>query len=252
MCEKPVLANPDLKKTFYLQTDTSTSGAGAVLSQELDDSKKRRPIAYFSCIYSPAEANYNIYEKEFLAVIKAIQNWRAHLIWMEKLFIIKTDHKNLTYWKEHKRLSGHTVRWHKKLQDYNFKIVHVAGKDNGPADTLSRMHQDEEREEPRLTPLLPPDVFLNVFEAGDLGTIEHDVVMAQQKHTRMMKQWEKMISIVPSKGPHMMEWRDKEGQLIVPPDNALKRKILRQLHDHWGAGHPGRDETIRRVQRQYF
>jgi hypothetical protein len=109
MCEKPVLANPDLKKTFYLQTDTSTSGAGAVLSQELDDSKKRRPIAYFSCIYSPAEANYNIYEKEFLAVIKAIQNWRAHLIWMEKLFIIKTDHKNLTYWKEHKRLSGHTV-----------------------------------------------------------------------------------------------------------------------------------------------
>jgi hypothetical protein len=49
-----------------------------------------------------------------------------------------------------------------------------------------------------------------------------------------------------------MEWRDKEGQLIVPPDNALKRKILRQLHDHWGARHPGRDETIRRVQRQYF
>jgi hypothetical protein len=78
MCERPVLTNSDPKKTFYLQTDTSTSGAGAVLSQEADGTKKRRPIAYFSCTYSPAEANYNIYEKEFLAVIKAIQNWRAH------------------------------------------------------------------------------------------------------------------------------------------------------------------------------
>jgi hypothetical protein len=74
MCEKPVLANPDPKKTFYLQTDVSTSRAGAVLSQEADRTKKRRPIAYFSCTYSPVEANYDIYEKEFLAVIKAIQN----------------------------------------------------------------------------------------------------------------------------------------------------------------------------------
>jgi hypothetical protein len=144
MCEKPVLANPDPKKTFYLQTDASTSGAGVVLSQEADGTKKRRPIAYFSCTYSPAEANYDIYEKKFLAVIKAIQNWRAHLIWTEKPFLIEMDHKNLTYWKEPKKLSGRTARWHEKLQDYNFKIIHVPGKDNGPADALSRMHQDEE------------------------------------------------------------------------------------------------------------
>jgi hypothetical protein len=61
--------------------------------------------AYFSCTFLPAEANYNIYEKEFLAIIKVIQNWRAHLIWMEKPFIIKMDHKNLTYWKEPKKLT---------------------------------------------------------------------------------------------------------------------------------------------------
>jgi hypothetical protein len=109
MCEKPILANPDPKKTFYLQTDASSSGAGMVLSQEADRTKKRRLIAYFSCTYSPAEANYDIYENEFLAVIKAIQNWRAHLIWTEKPFIIETDHKNLTYWKEPKKLSERTV-----------------------------------------------------------------------------------------------------------------------------------------------
>ena len=186
MCEKPILANPNPKGTFYLQTDASLSGAGVVLSQEVEGTKKRRPVAYFSCTYSPAEANYDIYEKEFLAVIKAIQNWRAHLIWMEKPFIIETDHKNLTYWKEPKKLVGRTAHWHEKLQDYNFKIVHIPGKDNGPADALSRMHQDEEREEPKLTLLLPPDAFLNVFTVGDPGTLEHDTVIAQQKHKRTM------------------------------------------------------------------
>ena len=143
--------NPDPSKMFYLQTDASTTGAGAVLTQEVEGSKKRKPVAYFSCTFSPAEANYDIYEKEFLAVIKAIENWRAHLIWTKEPFIIETDHKNLTYWKEPKRLTGRTARWHEKLQDYNFKIVHIASKSNGPADALSRMHQKDEDEAPKLT-----------------------------------------------------------------------------------------------------
>jgi hypothetical protein len=81
MCDKPVLMNPDPTKMFYLQTDASSSGAGVVLTQEPNGSKKRKPVAYFSCTFSPAEANYDIYEKEFLAVLKAIEHWRAHLIW---------------------------------------------------------------------------------------------------------------------------------------------------------------------------
>ena len=127
-----------------------------------------------------AETNYNIYEKEFLAVIKSIKNWRAHLIWTEKPFIIKMDHKNLTYWKEPKKLTGRTARWHKKLQNYNFKIVHIAGKHNGPADALSRMHQKNEGEELKLTPLISPDAFLNVFEVGDPEMVEHEIVEVQQ------------------------------------------------------------------------
>ena len=45
---------------------------------------------------------------------------------------------------------------------------------------------------------------------------------------------------------------DKEGRRVVPPDNSLKRRILREYHDHCGAGHPGRDETLRRVRSKYF
>ena len=192
-----------------------------------------------------------IYKKEFLAVIKAIQNWRAHLIWTKRPFIIKMDHKNLTYWKEPKKLTEWMARWHEKLQDYNFKIVHVAEKENGLVDALSRMYQDEEKE-PKLTPLISSDAFLNVFEVGDLGMLEYDIIQGQQKYRTTMKQWEKTIAIQSDEGPHETVWRDKGGQLVVPLDDTLKRKILRQLHDHWGAGHLGRDETIRRVQQQYF
>jgi hypothetical protein len=211
MCDRPVLTNPDPTKVFYLQTDASTSGAGAVLTQEVSGSKKRKPIAYFSCTFTPAEANYDIYEKEFLAVIKAIEHWRAHLIWTKQPFIIETDHKNLVYWKQPKKLTGRTARWHEKMQDYNFKIVHIPGKRNGPADALSRMHQEEVQEESKLTPLIPPEAFINVFEAGDPGTVEYEVEQAQQHYHRTLEQWEKDWPIERYEGLGRTVWMDKEG-----------------------------------------
>src|SRR5216683_4653094 len=247
MCSRPVLTHPNPEKVFYLQTDTSTKGVGAVLTQEVDQSKKRKPIAYYSATFSPAKENYNIYEKEFLAVLKALENWRAHLIWMKKPFVIETDHKNLTYWKEPKKLTGRTVRWPEKLQDYNFKIIHIAEKANGPADALSRMDQEEENREPKLTPLISSDAFLNVFEAGNPRTLEDEVVQTQQRYQEMMNRWEKTLPITrhDEPGGRMMVWTDEEGRLVMPPDDELKRRIMKELHDHWGAGHLGRDETTR-------
>ena len=196
MCSRLVLAHPDPEKVFYLQTDASTKGVGVVLTQEVDQSKKRKLIAYYSATFSPTKENYNIYKKEFLAVLKALKNWRAHLIWTKKPFIIETDHKNLTYWKEPKKLMGRMAQWHKKLQDYNFKIVHIARKTNGPVDALSRMDQEEENREPKLTPLISLDAFLNIFKAGDPGILEDEVVQTQQQHQETMNEWEKMLPIV--------------------------------------------------------
>ncbi len=83
------------------------------------------------------EQNYDIYEREFLGVVKALEHWCPYLIWTEQPFIIETDYENLTYWKSPKKLTGRTAHWHEKLQDYNFKILHIPGKTNTPADALS-------------------------------------------------------------------------------------------------------------------
>jgi len=100
--------------------------------------------------------------------------------------------------------------------------------------------------------LISPDTFLNVFEVGDPGTIEDEVVEAQQQHKKTMDDWSKRLPIEKHEGAKAMMWTDRQGRLVVPPDDDLKEKMLRELHDHWGAGHPGRDETTRWVQRNYF
>jgi hypothetical protein len=63
--------NPDPMKTFYLQTDASSSGAGAVLTQELNGSKKQKPITYFSYTFfiSKKEPGYNCLIMPYYALL---------------------------------------------------------------------------------------------------------------------------------------------------------------------------------------
>src|SRR5262249_39288248 len=80
MCQNPILQQPDFDKRFYLYMDASAYGMGAILSQEGEPSKdhpKRRlhPVAYYSVTFTPTERNYDIYERELLAIIKALQHW---------------------------------------------------------------------------------------------------------------------------------------------------------------------------------
>jgi hypothetical protein len=99
--------------------DALAYGVGAVLLQGGEDptthKPKRHPIAYYLATFTPTEQNYDIYEREFLGVKKVLEHWHPYLIWTKNPFIIKTDHKNLTYWKTPKKLTGWTIRWHEKL-----------------------------------------------------------------------------------------------------------------------------------------
>ena len=106
MCQAPVLQQLNFKKKFYLQTDASMYGVGAILSQEGDITtpslakfKKpvTHPVAFFSATFTPTEQNYNIYERELLAMMRALTHWRPYLEWTKFPFTIMTDHANLQY-----------------------------------------------------------------------------------------------------------------------------------------------------------
>jgi hypothetical protein len=81
MCAKPVLKQPDYAKAFTLSTDASGYGVGAVLAQEGQPDPKSgkprtHPVAYYSSTFTLTERNYDVYERELLAIIKALKNWR--------------------------------------------------------------------------------------------------------------------------------------------------------------------------------
>jgi len=115
MCNKPILRQPNFKKPFYVLTDTSAYGVGAILSQEGESNilhvktphkkPKLHLVAYYSATFTEMECNYDIYDRELLAIMKAITHWRPYLIWTEEPFTIYIGHTNLLYWKSPHKLN---------------------------------------------------------------------------------------------------------------------------------------------------
>ena len=108
----------------------------------MDREGRLRPVAYFSKKLSPAESNYPIYNKEMLAIIRAMEEWRGKLRSVKEPFIVLTDYKNLQYFLIAKRLTERQVRWSLILSQFRFRLKFRAGKKAERPDALSRRHQD--------------------------------------------------------------------------------------------------------------
>ena len=95
-----VLILPDENSPFHVECDTSEYALGAVLSQECDG--KWHPVAFLSKAMTDTERNYEIYNKELLAVMTSLSEWRHFLMGSKYTFEVWNDHKNLeNFWKPH-------------------------------------------------------------------------------------------------------------------------------------------------------
>ena len=126
-----VLALPNFQEPFTVEIDICHDGIGAVLMQQ------GQPIAYLSKALGEKHKALSIYEKEFLALIMAVERWRAYLQRQE--FIIVTDHKSLAYLNEQNLHSEMQRKAMTRLMGLYFKIVYRQGKENVAADALSRV-----------------------------------------------------------------------------------------------------------------
>ena len=100
----PVLQIPDVTHPFSIMTNTSLLATGVVLMQA-DENSDLHPCAYFSCTFSSAQHNYDIYNCELLAVILALEEWCQYLQGTAHPITIITNHKNLSYIKDPRKLS---------------------------------------------------------------------------------------------------------------------------------------------------
>ena len=120
-----------------METDASNYAYGAILSQK-QETKDRHPVAFMSKSMAPAERNYDIGDKEMLAVVKPLEHWRHWLEGTKLPIEILTDHKNLVNFSNPRILNQRQMRWLRALQKYNFVIGYCPGKQNSAADALSR------------------------------------------------------------------------------------------------------------------
>ena len=134
LAEAPVLAAPDPKRPFILDTDASNEGLGAVLAQQGPDGE--HVVAYYSRTFDKAEKRYCVTRRELLAVVAAVRHFRYYLGGLP--FLVRTDHSALQWLLSFKEPEGQIARWQEELQPYVFKVEHKAGLRHSNADALSR------------------------------------------------------------------------------------------------------------------
>jgi hypothetical protein len=139
---------------FIVEVDASEAGIGAVLSQRSGAPLKLRPCAFFSKKLSPAELNYDVVDWELLAVVKAFKAWRHWLEGAKHPFLIWTDHHNLEYIQEVRRLNPRQARWAMFFTRFVFTLSYRPGSQNVKTDALSRLYDTEERSMDPI-PILP-------------------------------------------------------------------------------------------------
>jgi len=142
-----------------VETDASDYALGCILSQF--HGKRLHPVAFHSRKLSPAERNYDIHDKELLAIIVAFMKWRHYLEGTEKPVTVYTDHQNLQYFLTMKVWTHRQIRWAQKLCGFNFKIVYGPWTKGGKPDALSRRpeYRPEEGATHHEQPILQPKHF---------------------------------------------------------------------------------------------
>src|SRR6202030_3520095 len=223
----PVLALPQDKGRWKVEMDASNLATGGVLSQ-LQVDGTWRVVNYISKALTAAEKNYDVYDKEFLAVIQALWEWQAYLIGADEMIEIWTDHVNLQYFQKPQKLKPRQVHWVGELQCFDFEIKYCTGKSNTKADVLSWR--------PDYGEMVEEDVPVQVFP-------EAEVHVLFTSEMEMLLQKNSMVYVTKPEGLDNEWTQDRMGLwqkggitwVLLEAHEA----VLKFEHDLPSAGHPG-------------
>lgn len=221
----PILVHPDETRQFVVEVDASDTGVGAVLFQRSASDSKLHPCAFFSRRLSPAERNYDVGNRELLAVKLALEEWRHWLEGSVLPFIVWTDHRDLEYIQSARRLNSRQARWALFFTRFKFTITFRPGHKNTKPDALSRQFAPEEGESTPDT-ILPASCMLGAV------TWEIERVVREAQHTQPD----------PGGGPL--------NRLFVPL--AVRSQVLRWAHESRLSGHPGIRRMISWLRRSFW
>jgi len=249
IAQDTVLVLPNDHGKFRLEADASEGATGAVLSQQQEG--QWRPVAFMSHGLTEAERNYEIYDKEMLAIMLSLDEWRALLMGADETFEIFTDHQNLQYFKKPQKLNCRQARWMTELSEYDFTLHHRPGALNRKADLLSRRaDHDQGKNDNENVTLLKPEYFrVTEFE---IESVDKDLI----SQIESVKKIDTSVKLALEKS--LPDWK-REGNLIfyreqiyVPRNDELREQIIKLHHDTPLAGHPGEQSTQEKIERNFF
>jgi RNase H-like domain found in reverse transcriptase/Reverse transcriptase (RNA-dependent DNA polymerase)/Integrase zinc binding domain/Chromo (CHRromatin Organisation MOdifier) domain/Retroviral aspartyl protease/Integrase core domain len=256
----PILQHYDPKKSCVIEPDASDYAVGAICSQYGTDGLLH-PVAYYSRKLLPAEMNYQIYDKELLAIVCAFKHWRHYLEFSESVTVVLTDHRNLEYFSTTRHLSRRQVRWSEILSDFNFVIKYRPGSQNAGADALSRRDKPEGGDGPMdktAMTLLPPIQFLSNIQALPLlpeaAPIQDAIRTLLPDDAHFGPIFAKVQENPDPEGSYVIQdgLLLHEGLVCVPAEPELWKQILEECHDSLTAGHFGISKTFDLVSRTFF
>jgi hypothetical protein len=262
----PILHHFDADREILVETDASDYVSAGILSQR-DDDGVLHPVAYFSKKHSPAECNYEIYDKELLAIIRCFEEWRPELESSALPIQVLSDHKNLEYFMSTKLLNRRQARWSEFLSRFSFRIVYRPGKAGGKPDALTRRSGDLTREgDERLlhqsqTIIKSQNLRMDLAELNseieaEIGALFEAGYKADPTPQQILdairtgKAYNRSISMAECKEENgRLKYRDR---LYVPDYSPLRLHIMNTHHSTPVAGHPGRSKTLELICRSYY
>ncbi|KAI0993370.1 hypothetical protein K3495_g14814, partial [Podosphaera aphanis] len=283
----PILAIWDDEKETVLEADSSGYVLGGCLSQK-DEKGQLRPVAYLSKKLSSAEVNYEIHDKEMLAIIRCMEEWRGMLIGLSKPFIVLSDHKNLKHFMTTRTLNERQIRWSQFLSNFDFKLQFRPGRQAARPDALSRREQDmpknpddyrlKDRELQLIKNTWISAVDTNKVVENCTRNIPNGLSMFSDEQLQNL--WNKAVQ--EDKQVHILYDSLAQGQRSLPPElkdlkislgecnfdargalkfrdriwipnyEPLQTALIHQTHDSHITGHPGRDSTLAILSRNFF
>ncbi|WVZ69502.1 hypothetical protein U9M48_018276 [Paspalum notatum var. saurae] len=230
LCKAPVLALPDFIQPFLLETDASGSGVGAVLMQG------GHPLAYVSKALGPKSQGLSTYEKEYLAILMAVQHWRQYLGHTE--FIISTDQKSLLQLSEQRLHTHWQQKVFSKLLGLNYKIVYKQGTENRAADALSR--KPSHTASCAAITTVSPHWLDEVLQGYTADTHAQDLI------AKLLLDPMAVSSFSLSAG--LLRYK---GRIWIGNNPSLQTRLLQACHDSAVGGHSGFPVTYSRIKQLF-
>lgn len=231
----PVLAMPDFTKPFCVETDACAGGVGAVLLQG------GHPLAYISKPLGPKTSGLSTYEKEYLAILLAVEQWRIYLQHQE--FTIYTDQRSLAHLADQRLNTPWQQRVFTKLLGLQYKIQYKPGMTNAVADALSRRpHPDSAAPVDHIFALSSVDPSWISEVISGYSADPHAIGLLDR------------LAVAPSSAPPFVlsgGLLRYHGCIWLGSNSALQHKVMSALHDSPVGGHSGFPVTYRRLKQLF-